>query len=202
MKGLAKDYLRENKNIFSYIKGKNKKRILKKIHRRLESIDPDNPYGNEIQSMVKLHKCKFHSINEENLKSLNEKFEEEIKYLKSPKKIMPWDINNNKKKNEIKNDDNILKYRKRIAFKYRFMSEKKKTIKNKNDNIKNYNKKMNKLIKISKSIPNFILNKLNSAEINKSETNPNNDESIGYSEDERENNFQITLWQFPRRRKI
>ena len=170
MEYLAKDYLRENNNIFSYIKKKNR-RLLKKINKRLETVEPDNPLGNEIQEMVKLHSCKFHSPKEEKNKSLIEEFDEEMKMLKSPKKKMPWDINNNKKKNEIINEDNIMRYRKRMAFRYRFMSENKK-IKNNKKSKKNIiaknNEKMNRLLKISKSIPNFLRDALNSeSDLNK-----------------------------------
>lgn len=161
MKCLAKDYLRENNNIFSYIKKKNR-RLLKKINKRLETVEPDNPYGNEIQEMVRHHSSKFHAQKEEKNKSLLEEFDEEMKMLKSPKKKMPWDINNNKKKNEIINEDNILRYRKRMAFRFRFMSENKKNKKSKKNIIAQNNKKMNKLIKISKSIPNFLRDALNS----------------------------------------
>lgn len=158
MEYLAKDYLRENNNIFSYIKKKNR-RLLKKINKRLETVEPDNFYGNEIQEMVKLHSCKFHAPKEDKNKSLIEEFDEEMKMLKSPKKKMPWDINNNKKKNEIINEDNIMRYRKRMAFRYRFMSENrnlKKNKKSKKNIIAQNNKKTNRLLKISKSIPNFL----------------------------------------------
>ena len=161
MKDLAKDYLRENNNIFSYIKKKNK-RLLKKINKRLETVEPDNFYGNEIQEMIRLHSSKFHAPKEEKNKSLIEVFDEEMKMLKSPKKKMPWDINNNKKKNEIINEDNIMRYRKRMAFRYRFMSEKKNNKKSKKNIIAQNNKKMNRIIKISKSIPNFLRDALKS----------------------------------------
>ena len=161
MKDLAKDYLRENNNIFSYIKKKNR-RLLKKINKRLETVEPDNFYGNEIQEMIRLHSSKFHAPKEEKNKSLIEVFDEEMKMLKSPKKKMPWDINNNKKKNEIINEDNIMRYRKRMAFRYRFMSEKKNNKKSKKNIIAQNNKKMNRIIKISKSIPNFLRDALKS----------------------------------------
>jgi hypothetical protein len=167
MEYLAKDYLRENNNIFSYIKKKNR-RLLKKINKRLETVEPDNFYGNEIQEMVRLHSSKFHAPKEEKNKSLIEVFDEEMKMLKSPKKKMPWDINNNKKKNEIINEDNIMRYRKRMAFRYRFMSEKKNNKKSKKNIIAQNNKKLNRIIKISKSIPNFLRDALNSeSDLNK-----------------------------------
>ena len=174
MKSLAKDYIRKNNDIFHYIKEAKNDFLLKTINKRLETNeqDPDNIYGNKIQSMVRLHSSNYHSEKEENNKSLDDEFDEVMKQLKNKKKLKPWDINN--EKINIKDENNnILKYRKRMAFKYRYLSlNKKKKSKKKYTkllNIKNNNEKIKKILKISKSIPNYLLQKIIVSERNKSE---------------------------------
>ena len=174
MKELAKDYLRKNNDIFRYIKMANNDILLRNISKSLKILapEPDNVYGNVIKSLIRLHSSNYHSKkNEEKKKTLNDEFEEVMKQLKIPKPVKPWDINNEM---DIKEEnDNIFKYRKRLAFKYRYLSvnKSKKIHNNKNKvlkNIRKNNKKMKKLFKISKSIPSYLLPKNIDSERNES----------------------------------
>ena len=175
MKELAKDYLRKNNDIFRYIKMANNDTLLRNISKSLKILapEPDNVYGNVIKSMIRLHSSNYHSKKkeEEKKKTLNDEFEEVMKQLKIRKPVKPWDINNEMDNKE--ENDNILKYRKRLAFKYRYLSvnKPKKINNNKNKvlkNIKKNNKKMKKLFKISKSIPSYLLPKNIDSERNES----------------------------------
>lgn len=167
MNDLAKGYLRKNNDMFRYIKMANNELLLRKVSKSLKELDPepDNVYGNVIKSMIRLHSSKYHNDGkkDEKKKSLNDEFEEVMKELKKSQKL------NNRNKEE---NDNILKYRKRMAFKYRYLSiNKQKNNQNADEkilNIKKKNKKMKKLFKISKSIPYILLPKIYESERNDS----------------------------------
>ena len=141
MKEMARNYLHNNKNILDYLKEKNEI-LQKKVIEKLKSDEPNNNYGNKIKNMIRLHSSKYHPEIEED------------KSLKSEFDLM---LNKLKYHNNNYDDDREIKYRQRLAFRYRFFVDKK--INNKKM-IEKKNISMNKLLNISKSIPNYLLQKI------------------------------------------
>ena len=118
-----------------------------------------------------MHSSKFHSRKIEKEKDISDRFNEEINLLvnkreKSNDKIY-FENNKNKFFNKIQNYKSIGQYRKKLAFRFRYMNYSPKKI-NINKNFKIKDDKMNKILKISKSIPNFILKDINT---NKNQNN-------------------------------
>lgn len=140
VKGLAKKYLQSNKNIFSYLKDKGEM-IQKKIEEKMEMKEPNNIYGNKIKKMIRLHSSTYHPEKEIQQTSLDE-FDTMLNKLKYGKYY-------------LEDEDREIKYRQRLAFKYRFLQSKKNLMK---INFDKMNSKMNQLLSISKSIPNYLLN--------------------------------------------
>ena len=117
-------------------------------------------FNNDLLSLYRLHSSKFHSRKIEKEKSINDKFNEEMNFL-----VNRYEKNNDKiylgkdiALNKIKNFRNINQYRKKLAFRFRYMNYSPKKI-NLKKNFKIKDDKMNKILKISKSIPNFLLKK-------------------------------------------
>ena len=160
IKELARNYLKSNsnKNIFKYLKGKNEK-YQKKIIAQIKINEPNNLYGNKIKNIIRLHSSKYHPDDELKNSSMDE-FDKMLNKLKYGKY-------------ELEDDDREIKYRQRLAFKYRFLKSKKSITP---VNIPKMNSIMNRLLSLSKSIPNFLLiqNKENKT-IKKEETNKKND---------------------------
>ena len=153
IKELARNNLQSNKNIFSYIKDKSKS-TKNNIVEKLTKKDSDNIYTNKIKNIIRMHSSKYHP--EAAIKnSLNNEFDIILKKLKYGK----YDSNN---------DDREIKYRQRLAFKYRFLQNDKNITPL---NFKKMNMKMNKLLNISKSIPNYLLKNIKSNERNQDEDN-------------------------------
>ena len=153
IKELARNNLQSNKNIFSYIKDKSKS-TKNNIVEKLTKKDSDNIYTNKIKNIIRMHSSKYHP--EKAIKnSLNNEFDMILKKLKYGQ----YDSNN---------DDREIKYRQRLAFKYRFLQNDKNITPL---NFKKMNMKMNKLLNISKSIPNYLLKNIKSNERNQDEDN-------------------------------
>ena len=160
IKELARNYLKSNsnKNIFKYLKGKNEK-YQKKIIEQIKINEPNNLYGNKIKNIIRLHSSKYHPDDELKNSSMDE-FDKMLNKLKYGKY-------------DLEDEDREIKYRQRLAFKYRFLKSKKSITP---VNIPKMNSIMNRLLSLSKSIPNFLLiqNKENKT-IRKEETNKKND---------------------------
>ena len=160
IKELARNYLKSNssKNIFKYLKGKNEK-YQKKIIAQVKINEPNNLYGNKIKNIIRLHSSKYHPDDELKNSSMDE-FDKMLNKLKYGKY-------------DLEDEDREIKYRQRLAFKYRFLKSKKSITP---VNIPKMNSIMNRLLSLSKSIPNFLLiqNKENKT-IKKEETNKKND---------------------------
>ena len=88
-------YLRNNKNIFNYIKDKSEL-LYNKVIKKLETKE-NNKYGNKIKNMIKQHSFKYHPKEEIN-KSLKYEFDKMLQKLKYGK----YDYNNNNNEREIK----------------------------------------------------------------------------------------------------
>ena len=155
MKELARNNLQGNKNIFNYIKDKSKS-TKNNIIERLNKKESDNFYISKIKNMIRIHSSKYHPEN--SIKSsLNNEFDIILKKLKYGKY-------------EPNIDDREIKYRQRLAFKYRFLQNDKNITPL---NFKKMNLKMNKLLNISKSIPNNLFQNIKSNEKNQDEDNKN-----------------------------
>jgi len=155
VKELAKNYLQSNNDIFSYLKEKGEV-YQEKLKEKLEKREPKNSYSNKIKNIIRQHSSKYHPVNDIKKYALND-----------------FDIMLNKLKygssDFIDVDDREIKYRQRLAFKYRFLKNEKNIAR---INLDKMNLKMNRLLGISKSIPNYLLIKKN---IN-TNTNINNTE--------------------------
>ena len=141
IKELARNFLKSNsnKNIFKYLKGKNEK-FQKKLKEQLKTDEPHNLYGNKIKNIIRLHSSKYHP-------------EDDIK--NPPPDDFDKMLNKLKYGNyDLESDDREIKYRQRLAFKYRFLKNNKNTSP---INFSKMNSIMNKLLSISKSIPNYLL---------------------------------------------
>jgi len=141
IKELARNYLKSNsnKNIFKYLKGKNEK-YQKKIIEQIKINEPNNLYGNKIKNIIRLHSSKYHPDDELKNSSMDE-FDKMLNKLKYGKY-------------DLEDEDREIKYRQRLAFKYRFLKSKKSITP---VNIPKMNSIMNRLLSLSKSIPNFLL---------------------------------------------
>ena len=155
VKELAKNYLQSNNDIFSYLKEKGEV-YQEKLKEKLEKREPKNSYSNKIKNIIRQHSSKYHPVNDIKKYALND-----------------FDIMLNKLKygssDFIDVDDREIKYRQRLAFKYRFLKNERNMAR---INLDKMNLKMNRLLGISKSIPNYLLIKKN---INNN-TNINNTE--------------------------
>lgn len=154
IQGLAINSLRSNKNIFNYIKEKStskKDNIIDKLNK-----NSDNTYRIKIKNMIRLHSSKYHPETTK-INSLNDEFDKVLRKLKYGYY-------------ELNNDVRVMKYRQRMAFKYRFLQNDKNITPL---NFKQMNIKMNKLLSISKSIPNYLLQNTKSAQKKKEENNKN-----------------------------
>ena len=139
LKELAKNNLKNNRNIFSYLDDKHGV-LKKKIVEKLNVNEPNDKYGNSIKNLIRLHSSKYHPEKEIKKSSLDE-----------------FDVILNKLKYgnyDLESDDREIKYRQRLAFKYRFLKNNKNTSP---INFSKMNSIMNKLLSISKSIPNYLL---------------------------------------------
>ena len=136
-------------------------------------------------SIYRLHSSKFHANNNENNKSINDKLNEQLNSLKKENKsIEKVNIWNERYSNKIHNSyKNVFEYRKKMAFKFRYMQYSPKKP-NMRQNFKLKDDKMNKILKISKSIPNVLLKEsksLKKDEISSSTNNiDNKNEDINY----------------------
>jgi len=172
VKELAKNYLQGNKDIFSYLKEKGEI-YQEKLKEKLEKKEPKNSYSNKIKNIVRQHSSKYHPDNDIRKQPLND-----------------FDVMLNKLKygsyNFIDVEDREIKYRQRLAFKYRFLKNEKNNIAR--IDIDKMNLKMNRLLGISKSIPNYLLIKKNN-NINDIYNNNNTKQK----EEENENKKTISI---------
>lgn len=141
IKELAKNYLQKDKNMDKILENLNKK-------------ESNNIYSKRIKQMIRLHSSKYH-LEKSEKKTLNNEFDIVLKKLKYGNYY-------------LNDDDTEIKYRQRLAFKYRFLQNEKNITPL---SIKKMNDKMNKLLSISKSIPNYLLQNAKSMENNRDENN-------------------------------
>ena len=153
VKELAKKYLQSNKNIFSYLKDKSEN-FRNKIREKMETKERNNTYNNKINNMVRLHSSRYHPENEIKKNKLDE-FDIMLNKLKYGKYYIEND------------EDREIKYRQRLAFKYRFLKNRKNIFQ---INFNNMNTKMNKLLNISKSLSDYLINKREKEKIDLKET--------------------------------
>ena len=135
---------------------------IEKIHNNYENNDIQNDkfkdFNKELVSLYRLHSSKFHSRKIEKSKDISDRFNDEMNLLKNKQKsyenLNIWkEPSLNKKKN---NYNNIFEFRKKMAFRFRYMNYTPKIIDIKKD-FKLKDDKMNRILKISKSIPNLLL---------------------------------------------
>ena len=135
--------------------------------------------NNDFISLYRMHSSKFHSRKEENEKKINDKFNEEmnmlVKQSKNSEKINLWnDSIRFKSQHSYKN---IFEFRKKMAFRFRFMNNPNKKIRIKK-NFKIKDEKLNKILKISKSIPNIFLKEIKSVKKVNKEISNNSENSV------------------------
>ena len=163
--------LNDNIEIFENIIEKRKNiELEEKLYKNINESENNDTQKNrfkdinkELVSLFRLHSSKFHSRKEEKSKDISDRFNEEMNLLvdrrKSLEKINFWEKSFlNKKHSDYKN---INEFRKKMAFRFRFMNYSPKKI-NLKKNFKIKDDKMNKILKISKSIPNYLLKRDNS----------------------------------------
>ena len=135
--------------------------------------------NNEFISLYRIHSSKFHSRKEENEKKLNDKLNEEMNMLikdnKNNEKLNLWNEPiNSKVQHSYKN---IFEFRKKMAFRFRFMNIPTKNIGTKK-NFKIEDEKVNKILQISKSIPNIFLKEEKFVKKENKEINNNSENSF------------------------
>ena len=110
-------------------------------------------FNNKLIHLYRLHSSKFHPKKNEMSRNINDIYKQQINLLKKEK-------NNIWNKNQ-KNTKNMNIFRKNIAFRYRFLNNSTKN-KNVSNIFKSKNKKMNKILQISKSIPDILYQEIKS----------------------------------------
>ena len=120
----------------------------------METKERNNTYNNKINNMVRLHSSRYHPENEIKKNKLDE-FDIMLNKLKYGKYYIEND------------EDREIKYRQRLAFKYRFLKNRKNIFQ---INFNNMNTKMNKLLNISKSLSDYLINKREKEKIDLKET--------------------------------
>ena len=149
------------------------------IYENILMKDKTKDLNNEFMSLYRLHSSKFHSRKEENEKKINDKLNEEMNMLikdnKNNEKLNIWNEPiNSKVQHSYKN---IFEFRKKMAFRFRFMNNPNKKISIKK-NFKIEDEKVNKILKISKSIPNIFLKEEKSVKKTNKEINNNSENSF------------------------
>ena len=146
---------------------KNKDKIKKKsvAFDSIYSTNKFRDFNKELVSIYRLHSSKFHSRKVEKNRDMNDKFNEEMNLLvKAEKEDRKLNIWNEPIINKIQNNyKNVFEFRKKMAFRFRYMNYSPRNISNK-QNFKLKDEKMNKILKISKSIPNYLLRNPNSVQ--------------------------------------
>ena len=161
---------RKNKFLNLYQKN-NFEKINKDDKNSFEQITKE--FNMKLMSLYGLHSSKFHSKNDEDSKKINDIINSEIKTLKkenitkdkSYRKIL-----NNSHLSSRTNSKDMNMIRKKLAFRYRFL---KNSTKNRGlqNSFRSKNKKMNKILQISKSIPDILLHEIKSINNNKNFNN-------------------------------
>ena len=116
-------------------------------------------FNKKLISLYKIHSSKFHLKKDEYSERINKILNKEIKSLKKERSNI---FNNKKEQMNNKNENHVInlnKIRKNMAFRYRFMNNSTKNKKIKK-NFETKNIKMNKILQISKSIPDIILHEI------------------------------------------
>ena len=117
-------------------------------------------FNKKLISLYGKHSSKFHSKKEDDSQKINDILHLDIKSIKDE------NINNNNDKNNNNNNQlssrnpnnykNMNLFRKKMAFRFRFMQNNSTKKKKLNKSFKSKNKKMNKILQISKSIPDLL----------------------------------------------
>ena len=165
--------LNDNIELFENIQKKKSSELGNQLNKNIEKMN-NNYESNDIQndkfidfnkglvSLYRVHSSKFHSRKIEKSKDINDRFNEEMNLLKNKQKSLEklniWQKTHLNKR--LNNYNNILEFRKKMAFRFRYMNYSPKTIDTKKD-FKLKDDKMNRILKISKSIPNLLIKKEN-----------------------------------------
>lgn len=178
---LEKRSLPELNKDYSYetLDNANANRYNNHIYENILKKDKTKDLNNEFMSLYRIHSSKFHSRKEENEKKINDKLNEEINLLikdnKNNEKLNLWNEPiNSKVQHSYKN---IFEFRKKMAFRFRFMNNPNKKISIKK-NFKIEDEKVNKILKISKSIPNIFLKEEKFVKKTNKEINNNSENSF------------------------
>lgn len=152
--------MEKKKNIFDLYQNFHKNDTFSQINEDEIILEQKNKnFNNKLIHLYRLHSSKFHPKKNENSRNINEVFNKQINLLKKERNNIWNDSYFNNKNQKIIKNMNI--FRKNIAFRYRFLnnSTKNKNIKN---NFKSKNKQMNKILQISKSIPDILYQEIKS----------------------------------------
>ena len=157
---LFKKIKNRKKSIFDYHDPHNNNNDLNKIVRNNNELNlekKNNDFDKNLISLYRLHSSKFHSQKDKNKQNINEIFKMEVNSLKNEKNKKYKNFENDAytpNNNDVKNN---LIFKKKMAFHYRYINYSPKTKISKQNNFKLQNKKYNKILQISKSIPNLLL---------------------------------------------
>ena len=154
----------KRKNRFNLFKNTYKNETYSQIDDAEIVLEQKNKdFNKKLISLYRMHSSKFHLKNDIYSDNINNILDKEIKLLKKEKSNnINYNEFNKKNQNNIKN---LNKIRKKMAFKYRFLNN---STKNKNikKNFELRNIKMNKILQISKSIPDILLYEIKSMQNN------------------------------------
>ena len=129
-------------------------------------------FNKKLISLYGKHSSKFHSKKEDDSQKINDILHLDLKSIKD-ENINNNDKNNNNNQLSSRNPNNYKNmnlFRKKMAFHFRFMQNNSTKKKKLNKSFKSKNKKMNKILQISKSIPDILLYEIKSI----NNTNKNN----------------------------
>ena len=182
-----------NDNLYEEIEKRSKK--LLNLYQKNNSENINNEGKNSIEQITKefnmklvslygLHSSKFHSKNDEDSQNINDILNSEIKSMKTKDKSYNKFLNCTHLSSR-NNLDNMNMIKKKLAFRYRFLNNSKNN-RVLHKSFKSKNKKMNKILQISKSIPDILLYEIKSINNNKNFNNSDYNNKIL----EEENSFQ------------
>ena len=161
------EQMKKKKNIFDLYQNFHKNDFSEMTEDEAILEQKSKNFNNKLIHLYRLHSSKFHPKKDDNSQNIKDVYDKQINLFKKERSNI-WNNSrfNNKNQKIMKN---MNKFRKNIAFRYRFMNNSTKNKKIKN-NFKSKNKKMNKILQISKSIPDILLYEIKSI----NNTNKNN----------------------------
>ena len=147
------EQMKKKKNIFDLYQNFHKNDFSEMTEDEAILEQKSKNFNNKLIHLYRLHSSKFHPKKDDNSQNIKDVYDKQINLFKKERSNI-WNNSrfNNKNQKIMKN---MNKFRKNIAFRYRFMNNSTKNKKIKN-NFKSKNKKMNKILQISKSIPDLL----------------------------------------------